>query len=295
MKKLFIIVALCAIISAAFVSASDISMNLSKSFFADSLGACQGISFQKGKIYLYGDREVGVIREYEFKNDSLFDSHKEIRLTIHDSDIINHPTGFAIHDKLPTFIGNSIRLNKEGTLWKAVIYSIDWDGLKKTHTLDNNLLNTIDDDTCIQGTRPEYVQYKNKWYVATADYGNKLNEVRLYDPFLLAKVKKTSEKNVLYKKFTCTPWVQNLHWIPQEKLLLLIQNQTEGRGWKFTYVDLEKSINSGKQVVIKEININERRDELEGYSFLSDVNKGIAVTSSKENNINIININWQPK
>jgi len=37
----------------------------------DSLGACQGVSIQKGKIYLYGDREVGIIREYQLKADSL--------------------------------------------------------------------------------------------------------------------------------------------------------------------------------------------------------------------------------
>jgi hypothetical protein len=290
MKKPWMITTLYIIIlSATVIKTPEINMNLVKSFTVDSLGACQGISVQNGKIYLYGDREVGVIREYEFKNDSIFYVTNEIKLTIHDSDIINHPTGFAIHNKLPTFMGNSVRLNKEGTLWKAAIYLIDWEGMKKTHTLDNNLLSTIDDDICIQGTRPEYVQYKNKWYVATADYGGKLNEVRLYDPIALAKCKKTTEKNVLYKKFSCTPWVQNLHWLPKEKLLVLIQNQTEGRGWRFTYVDLEKSIISGKQIVVKEVDINEKKDELEGFSFLDNSSKGIAVTSSRRNNITIIN------
>jgi len=100
---------------------------------------------------------------------------------------------------MPVFIGNSIRLNPEGTLWKAVIYCVNWQGLQKTKTLDGNLLNTIEDDTCVQGTRPEYVQYQNKWWVATADYGGKNNEVRLYNPRLLSKAKKTSEKKVLYK------------------------------------------------------------------------------------------------
>jgi phage gpG-like protein len=54
-----------------------------------------------------------------------------------------------------------VRLNPEGTQWKAVIYQVDWKGLQTTRKLDNNLISTIDDDACIQGTRPEYVQYKN--------------------------------------------------------------------------------------------------------------------------------------
>jgi len=34
-------------------------------FTVDFLGACQGISWQNGKAYLYGDREVGMIREFD--------------------------------------------------------------------------------------------------------------------------------------------------------------------------------------------------------------------------------------
>lgn len=267
-------------------------MQIQKSFSVDSLGACQGASYQKGRLFLYGDREVGAIREYSIERDSIVYKNNEIKLTIDGKDVINHPTGIAVHEKMPTFIGNSIRLNPEGTLWKAVIYSVDWNRLQKTKTLDGNLLNTIEDDTCIQGTRPEYVQYKNKWYVATADYGDKKNEVRLYDPALLANAKRTSEKNVLFKKFTCTPWVQNLQWIPEKNILVLIQNQIEGRKWRFTYVDFIKSIESGKQEVIKVIDVDERADELEGFTFFNNLTKGIAVTSSRKNNANLINIKW---
>jgi hypothetical protein len=266
-------------------------MKLDKSYTYDSLGACQGISYQQGRIFLYGDREVGMIREYKMQGDSLLYQHQEMKLTLNDTDVINHPTGIAYNGKDPVFIGNSIRLNKEGTSWRAVIYCIDWKGLQKTGTLDGNLLNTIEDDTCIQGTRPEYVQYRDKWYVATADYGDKANEVRLYDPYALRKAKRTSEHGVLYKKFTCTPWVQNLKWIADKNQLVLIQNQIEGRRWRFTYVDLAKSIASGKQEVIKVVDID-RADELEGFSFLSTDKKGIAVSSSRKNNVNMISINW---
>jgi hypothetical protein len=268
-------------------------MQLSHSYAIDSLGACQGISWLQGKAYLYGDREVGMIREFDLQGDSLLYTGHEYRLTMHDTDVINHPTGLAVHGKDPVFMGNSVLLNKATNQWKAVIYCINWVGLQKTGTLDGgNLLNVIDDDACIQGTRPEYVEYEHKWYVATADYGNRANEVRLYDPAVLQQAAKTTDKGVLYKKFTCGPWVQNLQWIPEKGLLLLIQNQIEGRKWRFTYVDLKKSLKSGKAEIVSMVDSIDRGDELEGFHFLSTLSKGIAVTSSRRGNVNFIDINW---
>ncbi len=268
----------------------NLEMKVIQSFSIDSLGACQGISCQNNRIFLYGDREFGMIREYQLKNDSLLGLSNECLFTLEGKDIINHPTGIAYNGIGPTFIGNSVRLNKEGTQWKAVIYCIDWKGFLKTHTLDGNLKKVIDDDVCIQGTRPEYVKYKNKWYVATADYGNNGNEVRLYDPEMLSKCTKTSEKGILVKKFSCSPWVQNLHWVPEKGWLILIQNQVDGRKWRFTYLDLEKSIESGKEKIIKVIDINDKQDELEGFALIENNpdGLGIAVTSSWKNNVSLI-------
>ncbi|MBN9384304.1 MAG: hypothetical protein J0H74_26365 [Chitinophagaceae bacterium] len=278
----------------AFLSPSkfDLFMKIDHAYSVDSLGACQGISYQDGRFFLYGDREVGIVREYAMRGDSLVYAGREMKLTLNDTDVINHPTGFAHHGSDPFFVGNSIRLNKEGTLWRAVIYCVDWKGLQRTGTLDGNLLNTIEDDACIQGTRPEYVQYNKKWYVATADYGDKGNEVRLYDPAALRKAGKTSDKGVLYKKFTCTPWVQNLYWIADKGQLLLIQNQIEGRKWRFTYVDLAASIASGRQEVVKVVDIDQRGDELEGFTFLPGYLRGVAVSSSRRDNVNIMSISW---
>jgi len=292
MKKIYF--SLIAILSLGLMSflTYTVQMNTVRSFTIDSLGACQGISYQNGRIFLYGDREVGMIREFKMVGDSLTYINKEYKLTQNGQDVINHPTGVAYNGTEPTFMGNSIRLNKEGTKWKAVIYCIDWKGLLKTGTLDGNLINTIDDDACIQGTRPEYIKYNNKWYVATADYGNNGNEVRLYDPAALKKASKTSDKGVLFKKFTCTAWVQNLHWIASKNVLVLIQNQKEGRMWRFTYVDLKRSIETGSQQVIKEVNIEGKQDELEGFSFLGSPDKGIAVSSSRKNNITFTNTAW---
>jgi hypothetical protein len=292
MRKISLILsfALIALITTAFLK-KEINMTLDREITVDSLGACQGISYQNGRVFLYGDREVGMIREYKLQSDSLKYLGKEYKLTGRGQDIIGHPTGIAYNGDDNVFIGNSVRLNPEGTQWKAVIYRVNWKGLLKTGTLDGNLLKTIDDDACIQGTRPEYVKYNNRWYIATADYGDHGNEVRLYDPEKLAHCQKTSEPGVLFKKFTCTPWVQNLHWLPKEKILILIQNQIEGRKWRFTYVDFEASVNAGQMKVIKQIDLNQRADELEGFAFINKT-QGIAVTSSRKNNVNYLTTRW---
>ncbi|RYY60589.1 MAG: hypothetical protein EOO05_09400 [Chitinophagaceae bacterium] len=285
--------ALCAgLLSCIIISfKADIGMRITGSHSVDSLGACQGISYQQGRFFLYGDREVGVIREYKLQGDSLVINGREMKLTLNDTDVINHPTGIAFNGGSTVFIGNSIRLNKEGTLWRAVIHAVNWIGLQKTGTLDGNIINTIEDDACIQGTRPEFIKHKGKWYVATADYGGKSNEVRLYDAEKLLKARKTSEKGVLVKKFTCSPWVQNLHWMEDKGILVLIQNQIEGRRWRFTYLDFAKSLKSGREEVIKVVDID-RGDELEGFTFSGNDKTGIAVSSPRKNNVNMMEVGW---
>jgi hypothetical protein len=287
MKRNYLLLIGFVLTLSAFVNAT-VSFKLDRAITIDSLGACQGVSNQNGRIFLYGDREVGMIREFKMINDSLVYQHNEIKLTQNGKDVINHPTGIAYNRSSPTFIGNSIRLNAEGTKWRAVIYCVDWNRLLKSGSLDGNLINTIEDDACIQGTRPEYVKYNNKWFVATADYGENGNEVRLYNPEKLKYASKTSEKGVLYKKFTCTPWVQNLHWVADKGMLVLIQNKVQGRQWRLTCVDLNKSIETGKQVVISQTDDIDRADELEGFTFTQKHDQGIAVTSSRKNNVNFI-------
>ncbi|MGY4536016.1 hypothetical protein ACVW0P_000410 [Mucilaginibacter sp. UYNi724] len=289
MNKYIVCVTLVALATVAFVS-DKYATKLNRAITIDSLGACQGVSYQKGRIFLYGDRDVGIIREYKMVHDSLTYQRKEVKLTQSGQDVINHPTGIAYNGSSPVFIGNSIRLNTEGTKWRAVIYCVDWSGLLKTGTLDGNLINTIEDDACIQGTRPEYVKYNKKWYVATADYGDHGNEVRLLDPEKLKNASKTSNAGVVYKKFTCSPWVQNLHWIADKGVLVLVQNKIEGRQWRFTYIDLKKSIEAGKQVIISQADNIDRGDELEGFAFTGNKGIGVAVTSSRKNNVNFVSI-----
>lgn len=82
----------------------DADMTITQSYSVDSLGACQGVSKQNGTVFLYGDREAGIIRAYTIENDSLVYLHKEMKLTINDTDVINHPTGIAYHGNNPVFI-----------------------------------------------------------------------------------------------------------------------------------------------------------------------------------------------
>src|SRR5215831_5068632 len=129
--KISIALGWCLLIGTSLRHA-DVGMQISRSFSIESLGACQGASFQLGRIFLYGDREVGMIREFKMQGDSLAYLGRECKLTLNDTDVINHPTGIAWNGKDPVFIGNSIRLNKEGTLWRAMIYCVNWAGLQKT-------------------------------------------------------------------------------------------------------------------------------------------------------------------
>lgn len=269
---------------------SQPKISISKSFTVESLGACQGVTFLNQKVYLYGDREVGIIREFHFNQDSLAFTRQEFQLTNGGKNVIKHPTGIAYADG-KAFIGNSVRAKDDQNKWIAEIFFIDWNKLLDDRVLDNSIINRIEDDLAIQGTRPEYVEYNNTQYVATADYGSSRNEVRLYDPKLLSKASKTSDKGVLVYKFTCTPWVQNLHWIKDRNILVLVQNQIEGRRWRLSFLDLPASIASCKAEVIKVIDFD-KADELEGFCLINGISKGIATTSSGKNNVHIMDLSW---
>jgi len=67
------------------------------------LGACQGISWQHDTIYLYGDREAGVLRKFRSVQNSLTYLNAEYKL-VQGNDLINHPTGIACNGIGPPFI-----------------------------------------------------------------------------------------------------------------------------------------------------------------------------------------------
>ncbi len=43
---------------------------------------------------------------------------------------------------------------------------------------------------------------------------------------------------------------------------------------------------------VSEINLDNRLDELEGFTFLGNAEKGITVTSSRTNNVNLMTTHW---
>ena len=286
-KRLTLLLLISLVIPILAFHYIDIQVSIEETVTIDSLGACQGVSYQHDYVYLYGDREVGIIRQYQWRNHQLNYTGQEYQLTENQEDVIGHPTGLAMQDEMPVFLGNTVRMNPEGTIWQAYIYQIDWEGFQRDKTLDGHVLNVIEDDACIQGARPEYVRLGDQWWVATADYGPKDNEVRLYDPQQLTKVKKSSEPGVLHKKFSCGAWVQNLHWLDEEEILVLVQNQEEGKKWRLTFLDFPASVKQGKAQVIKVVDID-RDDELEGVTFLNNLTQGIAVTAHRSNNVSYL-------
>src|SRR5262245_14110013 len=88
------------------------------------LGRAQGISVVDEKVYLYGDAAPGIIREFEISSSAatpLVATGRDIRLTVGGQNLLNHPTGLAVHSGMPSFIGNTVSSTREGK-----IYHIDF-------------------------------------------------------------------------------------------------------------------------------------------------------------------------
>ena len=91
MTKICIAIALIAMSLLSFYSL-PIAMNIHRSLSLDSLDACQGAHYQHGKVYLYGDRETGVIREYVPQQDTLLYTGNELE----GFSLLNTKTGIAV-------------------------------------------------------------------------------------------------------------------------------------------------------------------------------------------------------
>lgn len=240
-------------------------------------GSGQGIQVIGDKIYLYGDGETGLVSEFEMLDGSPHPTGWTGRLTYDGSDFIPHPTGIAFREGNPTFIG-----------YGGVIYQVDWDLFREDGDLDRALLRTIRDDEARQGTRPEYVLYGDRWYVATSDYDAvEGNEVRLMDPERLQSANATSEEGVVVYRFPVSAFVQDLHWSDTVGQLVLVQNIRLWKGWKLTVVDIEQAIalNSGKdEAVIKTVCFRSVTSELEGFASLPD-GQDLLLTADTNNNL----------
>jgi hypothetical protein len=251
----------------------------------EKLGACQGASEHDGFVYLYGDANPGVIRQYTVTGGDvprLEYTGLEISLTRNGENIINHPTGLTWNPQFGTYLGNTVTATKKGT-----IYHLDWPKMLIEKNLDHAVLNTVDDDLAVQGCRPEFVRRGDNWYLATADYGSVKNAVRIYDPARLAVVSKTSEPGVLVEQHPCLPFVQQLHWVDSRQELLVIQNQIVGRRWRL--VPVTDLWHTPDLRTIKPYDDLPGLDELEGFSMI-DPQHCVLVTSSRNNNCTMAKI-----
>ncbi|WP_296458157.1 hypothetical protein [Rubinisphaera sp.] len=243
------------------------------------IGAGQGVFLHEGYVYLYGDAETGVIREYNWSVDEpeeLEYTGVEIRLTRNGEDIAPHPTGLTHHPELGTFLGDTV--NQKGT-----IFSVDWERMKQDRTLDRAVLNMVSDDLAFNGTRPEFVHVNDRWLIATSDYGDENNELRLYDPERLKVAVRASAPGVLVNKQECGPWVQTVEWVPAWNSLALVQNQIAGLRYRLTFTTWDEDFKASYN---GPFNLESPEDELEGWAHLGE-GWCLYLSSSRKNNVSI--------
>ncbi|MEM9065593.1 MAG: hypothetical protein AAGB51_08910 [Planctomycetota bacterium] len=242
--------------------------------------AGQGVCIFDGKVYLYGDANPGLIREFDFVNERLVPTGREVRLTRDGEDVLPHPTGLTVHPRLGCFIGDTVRQ-------KGVIWHIDWYRAWADGTLDNAILNQTIDDIAVNGTRPEWVRYQGRWLIATSDYGNDSNSLRLYDPSRLANVSRTSMEGVLIHRWPCGSFVQRLHWIDDAEQLVLVQNQRPGLLYRVTCVELRPELET--LTGFEPIDLDRPTDELEGFGLLDD-GYAVMLSAYPEDNTHIVRL-----
>ena len=243
------------------------------------LGAAQGVTYHRGLVYIYGDAETGVIREYRLvvsPGPRLVETGRVIRLTRGGEDLLSHPTGLTFHPKYGCFLGDTFK--RVGR-----IFRIDFNRALADGNLDNAVLGMTLDDAAVNGTRPEFVLHDGRWLLATSDYGPRPNFVRFYDPVRLATARRTSEPGVEVRRVPCGPFVQNLHFVKHSGRLVLIQNQVAGLRWRFTpVVDIGAADYRG----LKPIDLPRPTDELEGGTTLGPT-FAVYVSAMRDDNVTL--------
>lgn len=261
---------------------SDAALKDAQTHTVPDIGAGQGVSFIGDKLYIYGDRydvkpRVGVIREY---TQDVKPTGRSITLTENGKPVITHPTGLTSDEKFGCYLGDTV----DG---KAVIYRLDWEKALKAGNLDGAILSRTEDDIAVNGCRPVFVTLGKDRYLATADYGDRTPQVRLYDPAKLAAAKKTSEKGILAYRFAAGPFNQNLAWDAKAGTLTCVQNVTAGVGWRLDVLDLAKAVKAGSAEadgVRKATFTLPYTTELEGYRALAG-GKAVFVTAHPKENV----------
>lgn len=211
-------------------------VRLTGSQSVEGLGRASGAFERDGFVYLTGDANTGVIRQYRLdragESPQLRYTGVEIKLTKDGQDLIPSPTGVTYRPESGTWIGNSVR-------GRGTLFHVDFDKLLADRTLDRAVRHTVNDDAAVRGSRPEFVQANGRWLLATADASDTDASVRLYDPAELARAASTKESGVLVSRFRCGPRVRSLSWVPGPRLLAVGQNRETTGGWRVTFAPLE--------------------------------------------------------
>lgn len=259
-----------------------------KSYTLPGIGACQGVDWINNRLYFYGDRydlnpRVGVMLEYSL---NMKPTGRRLLLNVDGKPLLTHPTGIAYLDRHHVFVGNTVNQ-------QAQIFLIDWALAWETGTLDGAVRATIIDDLANNGCRPIDIVLQGKRWIATADYGDQKNEIRILSPEKLARAKRTSEPGVLVKHFAIGPFNQNLEWDDHTGQLIAVQNVIAGKGWRLEWIDMNRMLlpqarnHRSKPPATQTASpkmVFPPHTELEGFRLLPN-GRAVFVTAHQTNNV----------
>ena len=251
------------------------------------VGRAQGVSVRDGTFFVYGDAGAGVIRA--FRLDSAGGIAAEggtLVLTSAGDGVVSHPTGLAWLEPWGAFLGNTVGGHGE-------IFTLDWERLLAAGTLDGAVRHRIDDRAAHNGSRPELVRAAGRALIASADYGGGGNEVRLYDPAVLATAATTAHPGAVVARFPAGAYVQSLHYLASRDVLVLVQNRRHGSGWRLTFLALAESLANGRAEVLDVLE-PDLPGELEGFALL-DGHRGLLVTSARTGNARVAVLSDAPR
>jgi hypothetical protein len=227
---------------------------------AADIGRGQGIEWREDRLYLYGDRGIGVIREYELDGDSALYTGLEMALTEGGLDRVSHPTGLTRRPGGGAFLGDTVG-------GRGRIFAVDWSRLLTSRTLDGAILFEVEDGAAVNGSRPELVAVHGRPLLASSDYGEGDNALRLYDPDALDAAADTLDPGVLVASIPVGSFVQSLAYDPESDLLVLVQNTSRASGWRLTFLELGDSLDAGEARTRDVIDLP-FASELEGFHFI---------------------------
>jgi hypothetical protein len=258
------------------------SLDIISSVTARHIKKLNGVEIREGSIFAYGQDNAGngKIVEYKWKRNDLHSTGYENGISLGTT--IKQPTGMTYHDTLGTFLGNSNEIRNE-------IIFIDWDILKNSRNLGWATVNTTIDDLAKNTSKPEFVQYRGEWFLASVDMGDYSSTIRLYDPLELQSATYTSDYGVLRHAINAPRNIANIYWHNATGELLLAKKKIFG-GWEVIGINLEKSVDSGSIVRSSIVGLSGGNKAIMGFHYLFGTDRAIIVTSDKKDNISAINL-----